>query len=60
MKQGLIVLVDDNNEIVKQLEIFEKVIKDEKFMLRYKGDRVRIGDKKEINTNEYCISNEEG
>jgi hypothetical protein len=44
------------------LEIFEKVINDEKFILSYKDDRVRVDDKKkyEINTNEYCISKEEG
>ena len=47
MKQGLLVLVDSKNEIVKQLEIFGKVIKNEKFMLGYKDDRVIIGDKKE-------------
>lgn len=46
MKQGLMVLVNIKNEIVKQLEIFEKVIKDEKFILSYKDDRVRVDDKK--------------
>ena len=61
MKQGLMVLVNIKNEIVKQLEIFGKVIKDNKFILSYKNDRVRVDDKKnEINTNGYCISKEEG
>ena len=46
MKQGLMVLVNIKNEIVKQLEIFGKVIKDEKFILSYKDDRVRVDDKK--------------
>jgi hypothetical protein len=43
------------------VEIFEKVIKDEKFILSYKDDRVRVDHKKyEINTNGYYISKEEG
>ena len=46
MKQGIMVLVNIKNEIVKQLEIFEKAIKDEKFILSYKDDKVRVDDKK--------------
>lgn len=43
------------------MEIFEKIIKDEKFILSYKDDRVRVDDKKKnTNTNGYCISKEEG
>lgn len=60
MKQGIMVLVDIKNQIVKQLEIFGKVIKDKKFILGHKDNRVRISDKKKINTNGYNISKEEG
>jgi len=40
------VLVNIKNEIVKYVEIFEKVIKDEKFILSCKDDRVRVNDNK--------------
>jgi hypothetical protein len=42
------------------MEIFGKVIKDKKFILGHKDNRVRVSDKKKINTNGYNISKEEG